>query len=98
MRTPDEPFTFTADNDQCIALLTDADLLDRFFAEHKIDGTLIRATLETPDALATFLQLNSQFAKKGVPITHVLIDPGHPSKRARCYPILEFARHVLASE
>lgn len=97
MRTPQKPRTFTSENDQCVAILTDADLLGRFFGNDKTDKTLIRTTFETPEALATFLE-QPHCTKKGIPITHVLIDPVDPSKHARCYPILEFARHVVATQ
>lgn len=98
MRSPEEPYTFTAGDAQCVVLATDADLLRRFFHQQQAGRVLIRNTFETPAALADFLHECAGKEKRGTAITHVLVDPVDPPRPARCYPIVEFARHAIAAE
>ena len=101
MRSRDEPCTYRADdetNEQAVVVITDSDLVDVFFEMMHMPRPWLIETFSDADRVIDFLEYHSGFAKRGVPITHVVIDPGDPSKYVRSHPISEFVAHIAEHE
>lgn len=97
MRTSEEPCTCHAadgTNEQAVLLITDSDLVDVFFETLHLPRPWLIETFTDADRVIDFLEYHSGFAKRGIPITHVVIDPGDPSKYVRSHLISEFVRHI----
>jgi len=97
MRSPEEPWTFSSDGDQAVAIHTDYDLLNEFFSQQGQKKMLFRLKCETAEALIEFLSELKYVTSKGQPITHVIIDPSNLSRIVRCYPIPDFIQFLKSN-
>lgn len=99
LRSRSEPWTATSAGsvkEVAVAIITDDDLNREFLLFNKMGEDSLRMVFEDAQGLAEYLSDQLHATVNGTPITHVLIDPGDPSRRARNYPIPEFVEHILA--
>jgi hypothetical protein len=88
------PHTCNADGDNCVAVFTDDDMVDRFFASMNARGQLGRVTIQNSEALRALLsQCNDAETPEGRVVTHVIIDPTEGAK-SRTHSIVAFVRYL----
>jgi hypothetical protein len=81
-----------------VVLFTDSDLNREFIQANKMSGIQGRLAFQDAISLAAYLKtcLGYDDIIDGPKVTHVMIDPGHPSRLVRIHPIPDFVAHILA--